>query len=350
MRNTKYRGSGSKENNGRIAATRAEQAEQPNWRLLVVGCQVVVLLSMLVALVACGGEESKENSVPTSLPATASPASVAPTAAPTPTTPPVPLAAVVNDQPILLADYERRVSQYEQPMLTQGLDPDTAEGQTRLAEIRQEVLDNLIDAVLIEQGSASLGVSVTDADLEAKIASDIESGGGQAAFDEWLQATGLTREDYVQMLREALLAQRVMDAVTADTPQVAEQVHARQIVVDSKEVADQVLAELQLGADFAATARDRSTDLATKDNGGDLGWFPRGLVPLKLENLAFALQPGEIGGPLQLEDGYHFVQVMERDPNRQISSEMQGQLKLVLFERWLEGQRAKATIIQLVEK
>ena len=345
MQNTKYRASGSEENNGRIAATRARQAEQSNWRPWVV-----VLLSLLLVLAACGGGRSEEATPPAPLPATALPTSVVPTAVPTPTTPPVPLAAVVNDQPILLADYERRVTQYVQPLLTQGLDPNTTEGQARLTEIRQEVLDNLIDSVLVEQGSAGLGVSVSDADLEAKIASDIEAGGGQAAFDEWLQATSLGREDYKQMLREALLAQRAMDAVTANSPQVAEQVHARQIVVDGKEVADQVLAELQVGADFAAVARDRSIDLATKDNGGDLGWFPRGLVPLELENLAFALQPGEIGGPLQLEDGYHFVQVMERDPNRQISPEMQGQLRLVLFERWLEEQRAKATIVRLVEK
>ena len=150
------------------------------------------------------------------------------------------------------------------------------------------------------------------------------------------------------MLREALLAQRVMDAVTANSPQAAEQVHARQIVVDSKEVADQVLEELQVGADFAQVARVKSVDLATKDNGGDLGWFPRGLIPLELETLAFSLQPGEIGGPLQLGDRYHFVQVTERALDRELSPEMQGQLELALFERWLEEQRTAAIIERLV--
>jgi len=309
----------------------------------------VVVLSLLLILAACGGGESATVTPPIPPPPTALPTSVVPTAVPTATPPPVPLAATVNGQPILLADYEQRVAEYEQSLLAQGLVTSTAEGQARLTEIRQEVLDNLIDSVLIEQGAAGLGVSVSDADLEAQIATDIETGGGQAAFDEWLQATGLTREDYKQMLHEALLAQRAMDAVTASLPQATEQVHARQIVVDSAEVADQVLAELQVGADFAAVAREKSTDLATKDNGGDLGWFPRGLIPLKLENLAFSLQPGEIGGPLQLEDGYHFVQMMERDPGRALSSETQGQLRLALFERWLQEQRGKATIERLVE-
>jgi len=311
---------------------------------------VPLLLLLLLILAACGGGQSATSTALPSPPVTALPTNARPTAVPTATPSPVPLAAAVNGQPILLADYERRVAQYQQSMLTQGLDLTTTEGQARVAEIRQEVLDNLIDSALVEQGAAGLGVSVSDAELEAQIAADIEAGGGQAAFDEWLQATGLAREDYKQMLYEALLAQRVMDAVTANSPQAAEQVHARQIVVNSQEVADQVLAKLQAGADFAAVARESSTDLATKDNGGDLGWFPRGMIPLELETLAFSLQPGEIGGPLQLGDGYHFVQVMERDLDRELSPEMQGQLRLVLFERWLEEQRATATIERLVGK
>ena len=342
MQNTRYRASGLKTDN-QVTAGRSGQPEQRLWAV-----DGLVLLLLLLILAACGGGQSATSTAPASPPVTALPTSAMPTAVPTATPPPVPLAAAVNGQPILLADYERRVAQYQQSMLAQGLDLSTTEGQARLAEIRQEVLDNLIDSALIEQGAASLGVSISDADLEAQIATDIETGGGQAAFDEWLQATGLTREDYKQMLREAFLAQRVMDAVTANLPTATEQVHARQIVVESKEVADQVQAELQVGADFAAVARAKSTDLATKDNGGDLGWFPRGLVPLELENLAFLLQPGEIGGPLQMSDGYHFVQMMERDPARELSPEMQGQLRLVLFERWLEEQRTTATIERLV--
>jgi parvulin-like peptidyl-prolyl isomerase len=339
MPDTKCRGSDS-------GKGRPSSPGQGNRLRLVSGGLLIVLL----ILAACdGGQTATEKPVqPSTLIPTTPPTALSPTSAPTTSTPSVPLAAIVNGRTILLADYERRLAQYRQPLLDQGLDPDTEEGQARLAEVEQQVLDTLIDYVLIEQGSADLGVSITDVDVEAQMAADIEVGGGQAAFDEWLQSTGQTPEDYKQMLRESLLTQRTMDAITVDVPQAAEQVHARHIVVDSQETADQILAQLQSGGDFAALAREKSLDLATKDNGGDLGWFPRGLVAPELENVAFALQPGEISNPVQFGEGYHFIQVMEREQARALSPEIQFQLKLSRFENWLAEQRAAAAIERFV--
>ena len=124
---------------------------------------------------------------------------VPPTPTPAPTltpTPPAPLAAQVNGQYVFLADYERRVQQYEQALLDQGIDPDTAEGQDLLAQARQDVLEGMIDSVLIEQGAAALGIVLNDEEVEAQLVADVEAGGGQAAFDEWLVATGQTRDYY----------------------------------------------------------------------------------------------------------------------------------------------------------
>lgn len=277
------------------------------------------------------------------LPATAAP----PTLTPTPT-PPAPLAALVNGQYVFLADYERRVAQFEQALLQQGVDPNTGEGQADLAQAQQDLLEGLIDAVLIEQGGAALGITVTDGEVESQVAADIAAGGGQAAFDEWLQAVGQDQADYNDMLRQSMLTQRVMEAVTADVGTEAEQIHARHILVDSEETAQQILTMLQQGSDFAALAREYSLDLASKDNGGDLGWFPRGLVPPELENEAFALQPGQVSGVVQLGEGYHVIQVVERDAAHPLSPEVQLDLKLAMFEQWLEELRVSAVIERFV--
>jgi len=272
---------------------------------------------------------------------------VVPTAAPT-VTPPAPLAALVNGQYIFLDEYEQRVAQYEQALLGQGLDPNTSEGQAQLAQARQDVLGGLIDSVLIEQGAAGLGVTLGDEELERQVEADIAAGGGQAAFDEWLQATGQTREDYKEMLRQTLLSQRALDLVTAGVPAEAEQVHARHIMVDTEEAARQILALLQEGTDFVALAREHSLDLATKDNGGDLGWFPRGLVAPELEATAFALQPGQVSDVVRLGEGYHVVQVVEREPARSLTPETQLDLKLAVFDRWLAELQAAAEIERFV--
>ncbi len=321
----------------------------------------VVVLALLL-LTGCGAAEDDERAVPqndqpTVVVATQTPAqeppspapTLVPTVTPTPT-PPAPLAAQVNGQYLFLSEYERRVAQYERALLEQGIDLNTDEGQAHLEEARHDVLEGLIDSALIEQGALAMGISLSDEELENQVEADIAAGGGQAAFDEWLLATNQTREDYKEMLRQSLLAQRAMESVTANVGSEAEQVHTRHIMVGSEEEAQQILTMLQEGADFVALARERSLDLATKDNGGDLGWFPRGLVAPELENAAFALQPGQVSGIVYLGEGYHVIQVVERETARPLSPEMQLDLQLAIFEGWLAELRASAVIERFVEE
>jgi parvulin-like peptidyl-prolyl isomerase len=255
---------------------------------------------------------------------------------------------MVNGEYVFLADYEQRVAQFEQALIEQGIDPQTADGQAELDQARQDVLQGMIDSVLIELGGRDLGITLTEEALESQVEADIAAGGGQAAFDEWLQATGQTREDYKALLREAMVSQLVMDSVTAEVGTEAEQVHARHILLDTEEAAQEVLGLLEQGADFVAVAREHSLDQATKDNGGDLGWFPRRLVPPELESAAFALQPGQVSGIVRLGDGYHILQVVEREDARPLPPEMQLDLKLAVFEAWLAERRASAEIERFV--
>lgn len=336
----------------RLPSDQTGQAGRPGTRGRGAGPVLACCLLALGALLAaCNGEGARPtpsggepagvaSSVagqstteePTAIPT----ATATPTVTPTPT-PPAPLAAQVNGQYIFLTDYERRVAQYEQALADQGLDP---------AQARDQVLEGLIDGALIQQGAVALGIQVSDEELDRQVEADIEAGGGQAAFNEWLEATGQTREDYREMLRQSMISQRAMEAVTGGLQTEAEQVHARHIQVESEEEAQEILAQLQQGADFATLARERSTDLATRENGGDLGWFPRGMVAPELENAAFALQPGEVSDVLPLGEGYHLIQLVEREAARPLPPDMQIELQQAAFERWLAELRAAATIVR----
>lgn len=338
------------------------------WLTAVGRCVLALLVASLLA--ACAGQDEPSpagEAQPTDVHATvaavpetavaqatgvpATDTAVPPTAPPTLTpTPPAPLAAQVNGTYVFLAEYQARVAQYEQALRDQGVDLDSAEGSALLAQARADVLEAMIDGVLIEQGAAGLGITITEEEVTSQLEADVATGGGEAAFDEWLQATGQTRDDYKEMLRQSLLGQRVMEAVTAGVPAEAEQVHVRHILVGTEEEAREVAGLLAGGADFVELARTRSLDVATRDNGGDLGWFPRGLVAPELETAAFALQPGQISDVIQLGEGYHILQVVEREAARPLSIDEQIQLRQALFEEWLAGQRAAAVIERFVKE
>lgn len=321
---------------------------------------VVVLVALLLA--ACGSETNGAGTSPaerrpaadiseSSLPeATESPTVVLPTATPTVVTPPAPLAARVNGQYIFLDDYEKLVAHHEQALVEKGLDPTSDQGQVRLAQIRQEVLESMIDHVLIEQGGAALGVSVSGKDVAVQIEADIAAGGGETAFKEWLETAGQTLEEYEQMTREALLAQRVLEGIGADVPAVAEQVHARLIILDSEEEARRVLVKLQEGASFEELVQELSVDVRMRDKDGDLGWFPRGWIAPELESVAFGLQAGEVSEVIRLGDRYYILQTLERDESRALSPDAYLELQLAAFQQWLVQQREAADIERFVDE
>lgn len=66
------------------------------------------------------------------------------------------------------------------------------------------------------------------------------------------------------------------------------------------------------GEDFAAVASEVSQDSATVQDGGTLPIFGRGQVSPELEAAAFALEPGEVSGPIESSAGLHLIQVEER--------------------------------------
>lgn len=74
--------------------------------------------------------------------------------------------------------------------------------------------------------------------------------------------------------------------------------------------ARQLAAQAQApGADFAALARANSDDSGSKANGGDLGWIAKGGMPGAFDDTAFAMQAGEVRGPVKTDFGWHVIKV-----------------------------------------
>ncbi len=78
--------------------------------------------------------------------------------------------------------------------------------------------------------------------------------------------------------------------------------------------ADSLLARIRAGEDFDSIVERFSDDPATRDKGGDLGVFGRGAMLQPFEDAVFAMEAGDLAGPVKTEVGYHIIQCTEHVP------------------------------------
>ncbi len=108
--------------------------------------------------------------------------------------------------------------------------------------------------------------------------------------------------------------------------------------------AEDIKARLEAGEDFATLAKEVSDDPATAENGGELGWVFRGQMGDAFDEVAFSLEPGQIGGPVKLNDGYAILLVEEKDPNHPVDQQELDNRRLQAFGEWIQAQVAAANI------
>mgnify|MGYP000736841137 FL=1 len=92
---------------------------------------------------------------------------------------------------------------------------------------------------------------------------------------------------------------------------VEEEVRARHILLDNREAADAIVADLENGADFAALAKERSKG-PSGPSGGDLGYFSKQSMVPAFSDAAFKLAAGETSPPVQTQFGWHVIRVEDR--------------------------------------
>lgn len=93
-----------------------------------------------------------------------------------------------------------------------------------------------------------------------------------------------------------------------------EEVRAAHILVATEEEAKTLIDQLGGGgADFAGLAKEKSTDKGSGANGGELGWFAKGVMVKEFADAAFAMQPGELSkAPVKTQFGFHIIKLEER--------------------------------------
>jgi foldase protein PrsA len=256
--------------------------------------------------------------------------------------------ALVNGEEISTAVYQEELERALFSVTNQyAVDWNDPQNRTLLPSFQEQVLDQIIDRILLQQLADEEGITATSEEVEAEIAviqAQIQADATIADWDSFLAANNLTEEVVRTLIAEQIVARAL--AESHGGPQVVEQVRASHILVETEEMGQEVLDKLAQGEDFGALATEYSTDPGSKDQGGDLGWFPPGMMVPEFEEAAFSLEAGEISGLVQSDFGYHIIQVHEKE-ERELDPNLYAQVQQQQFQIWFETQKAAGTIERL---
>lgn len=277
--------------------------------------------------------------------------------------------ATVNGVKISDKDFERSLEAAKQQFARIGWVNDDAE---KLARLKKEALDRLIDEELLYQESQKRGLSVDDEIFSKEYANFKKQFQGDEEFQvflknnvffsekelteqfrrkivvgklrkalqvEFLETTLVNKQEALDFYEtakenfkvpETVKASHILIAVTEDADEAAKK--------EAKEKIAEIRQKVKSGEEFDKLARDYSS-CPSSSNGGDLGFFQRGQMVKPFEEAAFAMKPGEVSDMVVTGYGYHLIKVTDRQPERTLSfDEVKEKIKAWLLQEKIDNQ------------
>jgi foldase protein PrsA len=217
----------------------------------------------------------------------------------------------------------------------------------------QEALAAMIDDKVVDLELKKEKISVSDKEVEAEFATYVESAGGEEAFKAALKQNDMTEKKFKENIVDYLSIRKIIEPriditdekikayfeENKDSFNEKEQVEASHILVEDEATAEKVAKKLTDGEDFAALAKEFSTDEGSAANGGELGFFPRGKMVPEFEKAAFSMKVDTVSDPIKTEHGYHIIHVTEKKAAKEaIFADHKEEVKQRLLEEGLQAE------------
>ena len=262
----------------------------------------------------------------------------------------------------------------------QGLDQQTPQLIAQRNRLPDTTLDQMIEEIIVKREAGLRGIEVSDAEVETKLQEllaeqdamsqpaptstptpaitstptatlspsvtpsptatstpypTLVPESAQSAYNVLLERNGTSDAQFRELIRADALEEKLRAAIATDSPTSGPQVHARHILLDTREKAEEVRQRLLNGEDFGELARQESKDPGTKDKGGDLGWFGRGVMNLPFESAAFSQDVGAIGEIVESRNGQHIIQVLEKSDDRPFDADALQRQSADTWRAWI---------------
>ncbi|RIU92708.1 peptidylprolyl isomerase [Oceanobacillus picturae] len=216
-----------------------------------------------------------------------------------------------------------------------------------LSDYGESALDTLITNEIIKQELEKEDIEVTDEELEEEYSELVDSYGSEEAFQEALTASGVDEAMVKQDIETYLATNKLLEPrITVTEEEMNDyfdeneasfgteaQVEASHILVDDEETAKEVLEKLNDGEDFAELVTEYSTDEATLETDGELGFFGSGVMDEAFEEAAFQLEVGEISDPVETAYGYHIIKVTDKTEAKEaVFEDVKDEIESTLYE------------------
>ena len=226
------------------------------------------------------------------------------------------------------------------------------------AEYRKKHDKVSVDYVAIASADVRKDVTLTDEEVRQRY--DAEKANFQEPEKLGFRVLVLEQDKVAASVQVSEQELRAAYSSAMDNFRIPERMRARHILLategksdaDKKALlakAEDLAKQAKGGADFGELARKNSSD-SNANEGGDLGFFPRGQMVPEFENVAFNLKPNEISGVVTTDYGYHIIQALEKEPARvepfekvrpDLERELRGQKSVDLLQKSADEIRAE---------